>query len=51
VKTPVLAVCSDPECVNNENARQTLCCSACGKCGEHSHQDCEELRAAYGRTE
>jgi hypothetical protein len=38
--SPVVAVCGDPECPNNASAKQTLCCAACGRCADHSHQDC-----------
>lgn len=51
MKSPILAICSDAECVNNANAKETLCCSDCGKCGEHSHQDCVETETEHGRAE
>ena len=47
MKSPVESVCGDPECVNNANGKRTLCCSACGKCGDHSHQDCATVTCAF----
>ena len=51
VKSPIQAICGDAECVNNANAKMTLVCSACGRCADHSHQDCEETETERGRDD
>jgi hypothetical protein len=51
MKSPAPAVCSDRECLNNVNGVTTLCCAACGKCGDHSHERCDEPETVHGRPD
>jgi hypothetical protein len=45
-------ICCDSECINNANQTHTLCCSKCGRCGNHSHQDCGALdNTVHGRPD
>ncbi len=37
---PKRAVCSDPECTNNQRELAVLCCAKCGECNEQSHVTC-----------